>query len=156
MSPRSTIAVASTGRVCGLWVACTVLCLVIAWAVHHLLFKILLINGRVHDENTVVLTQMRAVIGEIRSMTLEGVKVPRSIEGIIEHARAHGDIRNTVVARLDGCDPWGSPYYVDAVLDHHYCGDGCYRITVRSFGPNRRDELGKGDDIQLNAPGFPP
>jgi hypothetical protein len=89
-------------------------------------------------------------------MTSEGVRVPSSIDGVIDHARASGHVRNSAIAILDGRDPWGSPYYVDAVLDHRYCGEGCYRITVRSFGPNRRDELGEGDDIQLTAPGFPP
>ena len=43
-----------------------------------------------------------------------------------------------------GIDPWGTPFYYrkDPI------GDVGYWITVRSFGANRRDDGGKGDDIE--------
>jgi hypothetical protein len=49
--------------------------------------------------------------------------------------------------RRYGVDPWGTAYWVEAE------GEGAMRrITVYSFGPNRRRDERGGDDVTLTAP----
>ncbi len=40
-----------------------------------------------------------------------------------------------------GKDPWGSPFHYDVDTEDKM-------LTIRSFGPNRKDEFGSGDDVQ--------
>ena len=44
--------------------------------------------------------------------------------------------------RRFGVDPWGTAYWVEAVRE-----DGARRVTVYSFGPNRRRDERGGDDV---------
>jgi hypothetical protein len=46
-----------------------------------------------------------------------------------------------------GVDPWGSPFYY-RVTAKRSTGYTAYEVTVRSFGSNRIDEGGKGDDFE--------
>jgi hypothetical protein len=48
---------------------------------------------------------------------------------------------------IDGIDPWGSPYFFEVVSNQSY-GETGRNIVVRSFGPNRQDDSGMGDDVQ--------
>lgn len=50
-------------------------------------------------------------------------------------------VRNTDMRRRYGLDPWGSPYWVEVERDA-----AAWRVTVYSFGPNRRR------DVTLEAP----
>ena len=47
---------------------------------------------------------------------------------------------------LSGIDPWGSPYIYK--LQRRGKGKSEGVVTIRSAGPNRRDEIGAGDDIE--------
>lgn len=44
-------------------------------------------------------------------------------------------------------DPWGSPYFVT-----HPARDGTSWIEIYSWGPNRKDDGGQGDDILIQVP----
>jgi hypothetical protein len=71
----------------------------------------------------------------------EGKPLPLSLEDVIERVRAKkGSCVHGVL------DPWGSRYVCDVTPNGN--GGGVLLITVRSCGRNRRDELGKGDDIR--------
>jgi hypothetical protein len=71
----------------------------------------------------------------------EGKPLPLSLEDVIERVRAKkGSCVHGVL------DPWGSRYVFDVTPNGN--GGGVLLITVRSCGRNRRDELGKGDDIR--------
>lgn len=71
----------------------------------------------------------------------EGKPLPLSLEDVIERVRAKkGSCVHGVL------DPWGSRYVFDVTPNGN--GGGVLVITVRSCGRNRRDELGKGDDIR--------
>jgi hypothetical protein len=48
--------------------------------------------------------------------------------------------------RRYGVDPWGTAYWVEAVNEQ-----GARRITVYSFGPNRRRDERGGDDVMLTT-----
>lgn len=83
----------------------------------------------------------------------EGLPVPGSVAEIIAQAKAWQDSQSMIgVAETD---PWGSPYFFEVVSDRKFCGDECLKVVVRSFGPNRRDDLGKADDIQANYAAWP-
>jgi hypothetical protein len=105
--------------------------------------------------------QMSIILGQLGDMASEGVAMPTTIEEVLVHARASSDRRSSDrrssdLAKLSGRDPWGSPYQVECVLDPKYCGKDCYRLTVRSFGRNGRDNLGAWDDLQVSGPGWLP
>jgi hypothetical protein len=74
----------------------------------------------------------------------EGLPVPQSVGDILDHARASGSDH---MNGMDGIDPWGSPYFFKVVPSQSY-GETGRDIVVRSFGPNRRDDSGMGDDSQ--------
>jgi hypothetical protein len=88
---------------------------------------------------------IQALKNELRIMIQdEGLPVPQSFGDILDHARARGSDR---VNGMDGIDPWGSPYFFEVVPSQSY-GETGRDIVVRSFGPNRRDDSGMGDDSQ--------
>jgi hypothetical protein len=72
----------------------------------------------------------------------EGKPLPLSLEDVIERLRANKE--SCVVHGV--LDPWGSRYVFDIMPNGN--GGGILVITVRSFGRNRRDDLGEGDDIR--------
>ena len=83
----------------------------------------------------------------------EGLPVPGSVAEIIAQAKAWQDSQSMIgVAETD---PWGSPYFFEVVSGRGYCGDDCLKVVVRSLGPNRRDDLGKADDIQTIGQAWP-
>ena len=94
------------------------------------------------------------VIGsELLKMIEEGLPVPGSVGEIIAHAKAWRDSDSMIgVAEID---PWGSPYFFEVVSDRKFCVEDCLKCVVRSFGPNRRDDLGKADDIQTIGQAWP-
>jgi len=61
----------------------------------------------------------------------------RNIFGIPKYARALDSQNNYL-------DPWGTPFFL-SVSDK----DG---IEIRSFGPNRKDDGGRNDDLALSIP----
>lgn len=80
----------------------------------------------------------------------EGKPLPLSLEDVIERVRA-----NKESCLVHGVlDPWGSRYVFDITPNGN--GGGILVITVRSCGRNRRDELGKGDDIRSIVEVIPP
>lgn len=81
----------------------------------------------------------------VRMLVTENL-MPMSLQDVLQHAERSGD-------PLTGIDPWGTPYLVEAIRDPAY-STSSYRMTVRSFGPNRRDDLGKRDDLQISTPGW--
>ncbi len=83
----------------------------------------------------------------------EGLPVPGTVGEIIAHAKAR--LRSQMMRGKAETDPWGTPYFFEVVSGREYCGDDCLKVVVRSFGPNRRDDLGKADDIQLICPAWP-
>lgn len=96
-------------------------------------------------------TQMLIILGEMEAMVLESQRLPKSIEDILTYAQRSSD---STVAKMSGLDPWGTPYQVEAAWGLR-CNKGIdYYVTVQSFGRNRRDDLGKGDDLQLSRPGW--
>jgi len=95
-------------------------------------------------------TLFRNVLG---GMIEEGLPVPGSVAEIIARAKAWRTSEEMI--GIAETDPWGSPYFFEVVSGRGYCGDECLKVVVRSFGPNRRDDLGKGDDIQTIGPAWP-
>lgn len=95
-------------------------------------------------------TLFRDVLG---AMIEEGLPVPGSVAEIIAQAKAWHS--SEMMIGTAETDPWGSPYFFEVVPDREYCGDDCLKMVVRSFGPNRRDDLGKADDIQMIYPAWP-
>ena len=88
---------------------------------------------------------IQAIRNELRIMIQdEGLPVPQSFGDILDHARASGSDH---MNGMDGIDPWGSPYFFEVVPSQSY-GETGRDIVVRSFGPNRRDDSGMGDDSQ--------
>ena len=90
--------------------------------------------------------QMLSVQLEIVRMLVTKNLMPMSLQDVLQHAERSGD-------PLTGIDPWGTPYLVEAIRDPAY-STSSYRMNVRSFGPNRRDDLGKRDDLQISTPGW--
>lgn len=87
------------------------------------------------------------------AMIEEGLPVPGTGGEIIAQAKAwHSSEMMIGKAEID---PWGSPYFFEVVSGREYCGDDCLKVVVRSFGPNRQDDLGKADDIQTIGPAWP-
>jgi hypothetical protein len=86
---------------------------------------------------------------ELAAMIKEGLPVPGSVGDILAHAKAWRDA-DTMIG-IEDVDPWGSPYFFEVVPDPKFCGENCLKVVVRSFGPNRRDDLGKVDDRQATA-----
>lgn len=84
----------------------------------------------------------------------EGLAVPGTVGEIIAHAKAWRNSQE-MIGKAE-TDPWGSPYFFEVVSGREYCGDDCLKVVVRSFGPNRRDDLGKADDIQTIGRARPP
>lgn len=84
----------------------------------------------------------------------EGLPVPGTVGEIIAHAKAR--LSSQMMIGKAETDPWGSPYFFEVVSGREYCGDDCLKVVVRSFGPNRRDDLGKADDIQTIGRARPP
>jgi len=114
-------------------------------------FFLLVPDRNYHNRNSAQ-TQVLLILGEIEAMALKEQSMPKSIEDVLTHAQRSGD---SDVAKLSGLDPWGTPYCIEVVRDPSY-SHLFYRLTVRSFGRNRRDDLGKGDDLQLRRPGWVP
>ena len=83
-----------------------------------------------------------------------GLPVPGSVAEIITQAKAR--LSSEMMIGKAETDPWGSPYFFEVVSDRKFCGDECLKVVVRSFGPNRRDDLGKADDIQTIGRARPP
>jgi hypothetical protein len=104
-------------------------------------FVLIPASMRVHR----VVNAIQALKNELRIMIEdEGLPVPQSVGDILNHARARGSDR---VNGIDGIDPWGSPYFFEVVPNQFY-GETGRSIVVRSFGPNRQDDSGMGDDVQ--------
>lgn len=82
-----------------------------------------------------------------------GLPVPGSVAEIIAQAKAR--LSSEMMIGKAETDPWGSPYFFEVVSGREYCGDDCLKVVVRSFGPNRRDNLGKADDIQMIYAAWP-
>lgn len=97
--------------------------------------------------------QMFEIVGEIFYMEMIGKPVPTSVQDVLQHAERSGDPADIDWRPLTGIDPWGTPYLVEAIRDPAY-STYSYRMNVRSFGPNRRDDLGKKDDLQISRPGW--
>lgn len=98
-------------------------------------------------------SRARTAIGGIQMIGNElveaingGLPVPGSVAEIIAQAKAR--LSSEMMIGKAETDPWGSPYFFEVVSDRKYCGDECLKVVVRSFGPNRRDDLGRPDDIQ--------
>ena len=98
-------------------------------------------------------SKARTAIGGIQMIGNElvraingGLPVPGSVAEIIAQAKAR--LSSQMMIGKAETDPWGSPYFFEVVSDRKFCGDECLKVVVRSFGPNRRDDLGKADDIQ--------
>jgi len=90
--------------------------------------------------------QMLDIQLEIIRMLVTENLMPMSLQDVLQHAERSGD-------PLTGIDPWDTPYLVEAIRDPAY-STSSYRMNVRSFGPNRRDDLGKKDDLQISTPGW--
>ena len=90
---------------------------------------------------------------ELVGMIEEGLPVPGSVAEIFAHAKAWRSSQ-MMIGKAE-TDPWGSPYFFEVVPGREFCGDECLKVVVRSFGPNRRDDLGKADDIQRIRPAWP-
>ena len=89
---------------------------------------------------------MSMIGNELCKTINEGLPVPGSVAEVIAQAKAWQDSQSMIgVAEID---PWGSPYFFEVLPDRKFCGDDCLKVVVRSFGPNRRDDLGRPDDIQ--------
>lgn len=99
------------------------------------------------------LWQPRRVHKRLRSSIEEGYMDPTQLDGFQAALCAGSTTDSTRVRRMYGIDPWGSPYWV---LVERESPDS-RRLTVYSFGPNRRRDLtGDGDDIRntgLKRPG---
>jgi hypothetical protein len=86
--------------------------------------------------------------GEVVRMGNEGITAPLTLTDVIAHSRVSALADSAYCARMHGRDPWGNEYFVDSFVD-----DGSHGFTnetvvvVRSFGPNMRDDAGRGDDI---------
>lgn len=94
------------------------------------------------DRGRLAVCAVNQIADETFTAIEEGKPLPLSLEDIIERVRAKkGSCVHGVL------DPWGSRYFFDVTPK----GPGVMVFTVRSCGRNRRDELGKGDDIQMNA-----
>ncbi len=98
-------------------------------------------------------SKARTAIGGIQMIGNElvraingGLPVPGSVAEIIAQAKAR--LSSEMMIGKAEIDPWGSPYFFEVVSDREFCGDECLKVVVRSVGPNRRDDLGKADDIQ--------
>ena len=87
------------------------------------------------------------IANELCKTINEGLPVPGSVAEIIAQAKAWQDSQKMI--GIAESDPWGSPYFFEVVSGRGDCGDDCLKVVVRSFGPNRRDDLGKADDIQM-------
>ncbi len=96
---------------------------------------------------------MLDIRGEITTMEMTGKPVPMSVLDVLQHAERSRDKTDVNWRQLIGIDPWGTPYLVEAIRDPAY-STYSYRMNVRSFGPNRRDDLGTKDDLQISAPGW--
>ena len=86
-------------------------------------------------------------------MIEEGLPVPGTVGEIIAQAKVWRTSEEMI--GIAETDPWGSPYFFEVVSGRGYCGDECLKVVVRSFGPNRRDDLGKADDIQTIGQAWP-
>lgn len=99
--------------------------------------------------------QMLDIRGEITNMEMKGRPMPTSVLDVLQHAERSLDTTDTNWRRLSGIDPWGTPYLVEAIREPAP-STSSYRINVRSFGPNRRDDHGKKDDLQISLPNWLP
>jgi hypothetical protein len=101
----------------------------------------------------------RAILGisliadELCKTINEGLPVPGTVAEIIAQAKAR--LSSEMMMGKAETDPWGSPYFFKVVSGREYCGDDCLKVVVRSLGPNRRDDLGKVDDIQTIGQAWP-
>lgn len=79
---------------------------------------------------------------------------PQSVEEVLANQKTAG---LKYYAKMTGLDPWGMPYHVETHKDRN-CPrkEGCYLVVIRSYGPNRRDDFGVGDDPQLFRSCRPP
>jgi hypothetical protein len=99
------------------------------------------VRGPEWDRRRLALNAVIEIANETFTAIKEGKPLPLSLEDIIERLRAKKG------SRVHGVlDPWGSRYVFDIMPNGN--GGGVLVITVRSCGRNRRDELGKGDDIR--------
>jgi hypothetical protein len=69
---------------------------------------------------------------------------PPTLDGLLAEYKGAG----LKYARSDR-DPWGSPFFYNVRIVAEGEVDTAFELTIRSSGPNGRDELGKGDDIQV-------
>lgn len=95
--------------------------------------------------------QMTVIYREIAVMVSRSAPRPLTIEDVLNHAAASADRDSKVCSELDGRDPWGSPYRVEVVPEDSFPEEGRFRIAIRSFGRNRRDDFGKFDDMTIGG-----
>lgn len=99
--------------------------------------------------------QAGALYDAIYAMISDGQKGPKSVREVLAYAKTAAPDFPTkkYVARMTGLDPWGTAYHVETRLTQH-CPQRaqCYLVVIRSFGPDKIDDGGVGDDIQLFRP----
>jgi len=106
------------------------------------------VRGPEWDRRRLALNAVIEIADETFTAIEEGKPLPLSLEDIIERVRAKkGSCVHGVL------DPWGSRYFFEVTPNRNW--GGMLVITVRSCGRNRRDELGKGDDIRVNLEVIP-
>ena len=89
------------------------------------------------------LWRIRRVHKRIWSSIGEGYVDPEGLRNF-HAARCLGSAEGIQVRRTYGIDPWGSPYWL--LVERDSASDN--RLTVYSFGPNRRRDVSEdGDDI---------
>ena len=99
------------------------------------------VRGPEWDRGRLAVCAVNQIGNETFTAIEEGKPLPLSLEDIIERLRAKKG------SRVHGVlDPWGSRYFFEVTPNRNW--GGMLVITVRSCGRNRRDELGKGDDIR--------
>jgi hypothetical protein len=127
------------GRGCTAAVIAGVTCLVLLTAWLHLLER-----GRADGNKwRRVTTELGGFVRVFAVYNRRNVPPPETLE-----AAMATNIEPGLKTLQEGVDPWGSPYFYQVSEELTRGGLCHYKVTLRSFGPNRRDDGGDDDDIQ--------